>query len=68
MVADPLEGSPGAVGAEEIAAAMRCWMGDAMQTEKVPAECAARLGQCCSVTVDAAEVATHEVVGLMVSL
>ena len=63
MVADPNEGTAKEVGAEAIAHALRCWMGDAMQTEKVPAKCAARLGQCCSATVDAAEVATHEVVG-----
>ncbi|KAF6265361.1 RNA dependent RNA polymerase-domain-containing protein [Scenedesmus sp. NREL 46B-D3] len=43
-----------------LAAALRYWMGDAMDTEKVPAKCAARLGQCFSATVDGAEVQQHQ--------
>jgi hypothetical protein len=59
FVADPLQGQPGAAGADALADALRHWMGDALDTEKVPAKCAARLGQCFSTTVDGAEVQQH---------
>lgn len=62
MVADPLQGTARATGADRLAAALRRWMGDAMDTEKVPAKCAARLGQCFSNTVDGAVVQQHQVV------
>jgi hypothetical protein len=65
MVADPRQGQPGAVGAAKIAHALRHWMGDALTTIKVPAKCAARLGQCFSTTVDAARVEPHQVVSVV---
>lgn len=55
MVADPLQGRPGAVGAAKIATALRAWSGD-MSNIRVPAKWAARLGQCFSSTLDAARV------------
>jgi hypothetical protein len=57
MVASPDEQRMSAV---DVAAAMCSWMGDAMQTELVPAKCAARLGQCFSTTQDAAHVGATE--------
>lgn len=62
MVADPKQGQAVAVGAAKIAPALRHWMGDALTRIKVPAKCAARLGQCFSTTVDAARVDDHQVV------
>lgn len=62
FVADPLQGQPGAAGAAVLADALRHWMGDALDKEKVPAKCAARLGQCFSSTVDAEEVKQHQLV------
>jgi hypothetical protein len=63
FVADSLQGRSGAAGAAKLADALRRWMGDALQTEQVPTKCAARLGQCFSTTVDAAEVQQHQTVG-----
>jgi hypothetical protein len=60
MVADPRQGKRGAVGAGRIAEALRHWMGTAMREIKVPAKCAARLGQCFSTTVDAARVTRNQ--------
>jgi hypothetical protein len=60
FVADPLQGQRGAVGAAALADALRHWMGDALQIEKVPAKCAARLGQCFSTTVDGAKIQQHQ--------
>ena len=62
FAADPLQGHPGAAGAAVLADALRHWMGDALDTEKVPAKCAARLGQCFTATVDAAEVQQQQTV------
>lgn len=62
MVADPHQSFANAAGAGVIADALRHWLGDAMETEHVPAKCAARLGQGFSATVDAAEVQSHQVV------
>jgi len=64
MVADPRQGSAGAVGAHKVADALRHWMGDALSRIKVPAKCAARLGQCFSTTVDAARVDDKQMVSL----
>ena len=50
----------GRAESERLAATMRGWMGDAMETQRVPAKCAARLGQCFSTTVDAAAVSGEE--------
>ena len=59
MVADP-NGKEGG----RIASEIRQWMGDAMDKIKIPAKCAARLGQCLSSTIETAQVTTHEVKGL----
>lgn len=64
MVADPRQGSAGAVGAAKVADALRHRMGDALISIKVPAKCAARLGQCFSTTVDAARVDDKQMVSL----
>ena len=59
MVADP-KGSCKSEQGVKIAKAIRQWMGDAMQRIKVPAKCAARLGQCLSTTVGTSQVSAHE--------
>lgn len=64
MVADPRQGQPGAAGGAAIAHALRHWMGDALDTIRIPAKCAARLGQCFSTTVDAARVEGRQLVNL----
>lgn len=64
MVADPRQGQPGAAGAPAIAHALRHWMGDALDTIRIPAKCAVRLGQCFSTTVDAARVEGRQLVKL----
>lgn len=67
MVADPNQNLPLIeVGSEQIAASLRLWLGDAMETESVPAKCAARLGQGFTTTVDATTMALHEVVSSIV--
>lgn len=64
MVAGPRQGQPDAAGAPAIAHALCHWMGDALDTIRIPAKCAARLGQCFSTTVDAARVEGRQLLRL----